>query len=89
MSMGEEALQLTPDGHADRAIQLGSLGYSLWARYWRFGDAVDLKKLTSMTEQAAVELTPDGHPNKPLWLNYLGHLSSTRYKHLRDAVDLE
>ena len=59
--MREGALQLTPDGHPDKALRLGSLGSPLWTRYQCFGD-VDLEKSMSRT----VHFTPDGHQHKGL-----------------------
>ena len=70
ISVTEDAVQFTPEGHPDRLVRLNNLGDSLSSRYERFGDVVDLERSISLTEDA-VQFTPDGHPNKPLRLNNL------------------
>jgi tetratricopeptide (TPR) repeat protein len=64
------ALDLTPEGHPDRAGRLQSLAASFTDRFRRLGDLKDLEA-AFQTNQEAVELTPFGHPDRAAQLQSL------------------
>jgi hypothetical protein len=72
VSVFEEAVRLTADGHPDKSSRLNNLGISLSRRFERLGDLSDMNKSVSVMEEA-VRLTADGHPDKPSRLNNLGN----------------
>jgi tetratricopeptide (TPR) repeat protein len=84
----EVIVQFASDDHPNKPSWLDDLSVSLWTRYARFGDRVNLEKSISMLEDA-VRLTPDGHPRKPSLLNKLGYFLSTCYQRFGNLVDLE
>jgi tetratricopeptide (TPR) repeat protein len=87
VSVQEDAVHLTPEGHPDKPLQLNNLGGSLMCRFEYLGDLGDLNKSVSVREDA-VHLTPQGHPDKPLLLNNLGGSLMHRFEHLGDLGDL-
>jgi hypothetical protein len=87
VSIREDAVHLTPDGHTDTPSILNNLGNSLLKRFERLGDLEDLNKSVSIREDA-VRLTPDGHPDKPLMLNNLGGSLLRRFERVGDLEDL-
>ncbi|KAJ6564551.1 CHAT domain-containing protein [Mycena capillaripes] len=86
VSMIEDAVQLSPDGHPGKPSILNNLGNSLLARFGRLGNLDDLNKSMLMGEDA-VYLTPDGHPDKPLRLNNLGNSLCRRFQQLGNLDD--
>jgi hypothetical protein len=87
VSMSEEAVRLTPDGHPDKPSFLNNLGNSLLRRFERLGDPSDMTKSVSVKEEA-VRLTPDGHPDKPSMLNSFGNSLLRRFQRLGDSGDM-
>ncbi|VDC07758.1 unnamed protein product [Peniophora sp. CBMAI 1063] len=71
----QSALQLVPDEHPDRALQLSNLSHSLQRRFESLGAINDLASVIEM-QLRAVELTPNGHPNLPIRLDSLGSIES-------------
>ncbi|THV02103.1 hypothetical protein K435DRAFT_571459, partial [Dendrothele bispora CBS 962.96] len=86
--VNRRAVDLTPDGHADKPGQLGGLGNALHCRFERLGEFKDIENAIHAMQQA-VDLTPDGHPNKAGWLNNLGNAFQNRFKHLGKLQDIE
>jgi hypothetical protein len=72
VSMLEDAIELTPDGHPDKPTLLNNLGNSLLGRFEFLGDFDDINTSVLMCEKA-VQMTPDSHPKKSSWLNNLGN----------------
>ncbi|KAJ7218392.1 TPR-like protein [Mycena pura] len=83
----QDAVHLTPDGHANKPLWLGNLGTALLAQFERLGDLNDLNKALSIQEDG-VRLTPNGHPDKQVWLNNLGNSLLARFERLGDLDDL-
>ena len=83
ISLREDALHLTPDGHPHKPLRLNNLDRSLSTRYERFGDVVDLERSISLREDA-VQFTPDGHPHKPSRLNNLAFSLLYRFQRSGD-----
>jgi tetratricopeptide (TPR) repeat protein len=77
----EDAVQFTPDGHADKPARLNNLGNSLLTRFERLGEMEDIEKAISSHENA-MQLTPDGHADKPCLLNNLGNSLLRRIERL-------
>jgi hypothetical protein len=88
VSVKEESVRLTPDGHPDKPLGLNHLGISLLRRFDRLGDPSDMNKSVSVIEEA-VRLTPDGHSDKPSMLNNLGSSLLRRFERLGDPSDIE
>lgn len=81
-------MELTADGHPDKAVRLLNLGGSEMLRYKHSGDLADLENATSNVA-LAVKLTRDDHPEMPLYLSNMSSCRETRYKDLRDLTELE
>jgi hypothetical protein len=88
VSVFEDAVQLTPDGHPHKPTRLNNLGNSLFHCFECLGDLSYLNTSISVNEDA-VQLTPDGHPNKPLRLNHLGRSLLGRFERLGDLSDMK
>jgi tetratricopeptide (TPR) repeat protein len=69
----EDALQLTPKDHIDRAGRLNNLGNSLEDRFLQTGDIGDLEAAIKC-QQEAVELTSPDYPDRAI---YLGNLANS------------
>jgi hypothetical protein len=84
----QQAVDLTPDGHADKPMYLNNLGISLLWQFERHGVVADLDK-SILVNQQAVDLTPDGHVNKPIYLNSLGISLLSRFERLGVVADVD
>ncbi len=71
IQVNQQAVTLTPDGHAGKPMYLSNLGITLQSRFERSGELEDLEQAIQVNQQA-VTLTPDGHAGKPMYLNNLG-----------------
>ncbi|KIJ43283.1 hypothetical protein M422DRAFT_253489 [Sphaerobolus stellatus SS14] len=76
-----QAVELTPDGDADKAQYLMKLGISYSSRFDRLGSPFDNYKGIA-AQQEALNLTPDDHPDKARYLNNLGNSFSSRLRGL-------
>ena len=81
----EDAVRLTPDGHADKPIRLSNLGISLLTRFECLGEIGDIERAISNL-QDAVELTPDGHADRPTRLSNLGLSMRARFERLGEMM---
>ncbi|KAJ7127713.1 hypothetical protein C8R44DRAFT_851098, partial [Mycena epipterygia] len=70
VSVMEDVVRLTPDGHLDKPSRLNHLSGALQRCFEHLGDLADLNKSILMGEDA-VHLTPEGHPDKPSRLSNL------------------
>jgi len=82
------AVEATPEGHHDRAVQLHHLGCHLRERCERNGNLQDLEDAIRHAK-AAVDAIPEGHSDRAGWLNNLGSYLSSRYERTGDLQDLE
>ncbi|KAF8198897.1 CHAT domain-containing protein, partial [Mycena galopus ATCC 62051] len=87
VSIQEDALELTPDSHPDKAGLLENHSYFLYHRFECLGNLEDLNLSVSQS-QDAIRLTPDGHPGKGSRLNRLAESAITRFERLGDLGDL-
>ncbi|KAJ7835224.1 CHAT domain-containing protein [Mycena leptocephala] len=87
VSIREDAVCLTPDGHPEKPSLLNNLGNSLLTWFEQLGDLEDLNKSVLSTEDA-VHLTPDGHPDKPSTLNNFGGSLFRRFERFGALDDL-
>jgi tetratricopeptide (TPR) repeat protein len=87
VSVQEDAVCRTPDGHPDKACRLNNLGVFLRVRFERLGDLRDLNESISTTKNS-LHLSPDEHPDKPARLNNLGNSLLARFERLGDLSDL-
>ncbi len=78
IQVNQQAVNLTPDGHADKPRRLNNLGGALQSRFKRSGEWEDLEQAIQLNQQA-VNLTPDGHADKPMYLNNLGGALQSRF----------
>jgi len=83
----QEALELRPPGHPDRAVALQNVAYSLVARFKRNGDPADLDAAIKY-DQEALELCPPGHPQRGSALRRLVPLFRRRFKDRGDVRDI-
>jgi predicted TPR repeat methyltransferase len=88
ISAYERAVNLTPDGHADKPVHLNCLGSSLLCRFQRSGDLVGVNMAISAHERA-VNLTPDEHADNPSHLNNLGKSFSSRFARSDNLIDID
>ncbi|THU99623.1 hypothetical protein K435DRAFT_855494 [Dendrothele bispora CBS 962.96] len=84
----QQAIGLTPDGHADKARLLSNLGNTLQGQFKLLGKLEDMENAICFNQQA-VDLTPDDHADKPEWLNSLGAAFKCRFEHFGELSDLE
>ncbi|THU78772.1 hypothetical protein K435DRAFT_811271 [Dendrothele bispora CBS 962.96] len=77
-----------PDGHADKAKHLTSLGSAFQSRFEHLGRLGDIENAILVNQQA-VDLTPDGHAGKAAQLSNLGHAFQSRFKRLGELRDIE
>ncbi|KAF5339265.1 hypothetical protein D9758_013310 [Tetrapyrgos nigripes] len=83
-----QAVDLTPDGHADRATMLNGLGIAFARRFEHLRELADIENAIRFKRQA-VDLTPDGHANKASWLSSLGVAFFCRFEHIGELGDIE
>ncbi|KZV73113.1 hypothetical protein PENSPDRAFT_319493 [Peniophora sp. CONT] len=82
------AVELTPDGHADKPAYYNNLGSSFRVRFERNGDMDDIEHSIA-AHLRAVELTPEGHADKPGHYNNLGSSFRVRFERNGDMDDIE
>ncbi|KAF8961807.1 CHAT domain-containing protein [Flammula alnicola] len=87
ISMQQEAVHLTPDGHANLPVLLNNLGNSYLSRFEHTGDLSDVSEAISLHEKA-VQLTPEGHANMPIRLHGLGNSFFRRFIYTGDLSDI-
>ena len=71
ITVGRQAVTLTPTDHPELGMYLSNLGIALQARFERRGAQVDLDEAITVGRQA-VTLTPTNHPNLGIYLSNLG-----------------
>ncbi|THU91120.1 hypothetical protein K435DRAFT_801509 [Dendrothele bispora CBS 962.96] len=86
--VNQQAVDLTPDGHADKARQLVNLGNAFQTRFEHLGGLRDIENAIIVTQEA-VDLTPDGHADKAASLSNLGAAFQHRFQHLGKLEDIE
>ncbi|KAJ7734181.1 CHAT domain-containing protein [Mycena maculata] len=84
----QEAVDLTPEDHPNRARQLQMLAASFIDRYDRFRKLKDLE-VALQGHQEAVKLTPVDHPDRASRLQHLAVSFTNRHWRLGDLQDLE
>ncbi|KAJ7760908.1 hypothetical protein DFH07DRAFT_771696 [Mycena maculata] len=84
----QEAVDLTPEDHLNRASQLHSLAASFIDRYWRLGDLQDLEAALQKHKDD-IDLTPVDHTERANRLHGLAMSYGTWYQRLGDMKDLE
>ncbi|KAE9406010.1 hypothetical protein BT96DRAFT_876203 [Gymnopus androsaceus JB14] len=84
----KQAVELTPDGHADKPGMLNNLGHAYQERFSHLGELSDMESAIVAMKQA-VELTPDGHPDKPSLLNSLVRGLQAQFGHLEDLSSID
>ncbi|KAK7435689.1 hypothetical protein VKT23_019522 [Stygiomarasmius scandens] len=84
----QKAVDLTPDGHADKPAMLINLGNAFQSQFSHLGDLNDIEIAIGIL-QKAVDLTPDGHAVKPRMLSNLGNAFQSQFSHLGDLNDIE
>ncbi|KAF6753675.1 CHAT domain-containing protein [Ephemerocybe angulata] len=76
--MLQQAVDITPDGHASKPGLLNNLGASLTHRFERTGQLSDIVGAISVQQQA-VARTPHGHADLPGYLSNLGNSFTCRF----------
>ncbi|KAF6750936.1 CHAT domain-containing protein [Ephemerocybe angulata] len=87
MTMLQDAVDLTPDGHADLPAYLNNLGNSFLSRFERTGELSNIADGISVQEKA-VDLTPHGHADLPRFLNNLGNSFLRRFERTGELSDI-
>jgi tetratricopeptide (TPR) repeat protein len=83
----QQALSLTPDGHASKSRRFNDVRAAYDTRYDRLERPEDLN-CAVFSAQKAVDLVADDHPDKINYLECLRGVLLTRSKHLQDVEDL-
>ncbi|KAF5338678.1 hypothetical protein D9758_018028 [Tetrapyrgos nigripes] len=84
----EEAIKLTPDGHADKASWLNTIGVAFLQRFEHLRELGDIGHAIQVMQQA-VDLTPDGHADKAAQLTNLGSALLHRFECFGELGDIE
>ncbi|KAJ7191957.1 CHAT domain-containing protein [Mycena pura] len=84
----QAVVDLTPEGHPDKAGRLQKLAVSIIHRYRRLGNLQDLEAALQYFQEA-VKLTPEDHSNKAGRLQSLAVSFTERYQRLGNLQDLE
>ncbi|KAJ7612640.1 CHAT domain-containing protein [Roridomyces roridus] len=87
VSVLDNVLHVTPDGHPDKASRLNNLGSSLIRRFQHLGSLEDLQRSVSVLEDA-VHLIAEGDPDKASMLSNLGSSLIARFQQLGSLEDL-
>jgi len=87
ISVNQQVVRLTPEGHPDRPIRVNNLVISLQYRFECIGDVSDLDEAI-LIQQRAVQLTPDGHLTMPMQLNNLGLSYQIRFGRTASPSDI-
>ena len=86
ISTHEQAVNLTPDDHANKPNCLTNLGNAIFFRFKCSGDLADSDRAIS-TQERAVNLTPNGHADKLGCLNNLGNSFLSHFNRSGDLAD--
>ena len=84
----QEALDMTPVHHPDRAGQLQELGARYSEKHQRLGVIADLETAIRRIQEA-FDITPIDHPHRASRLYNLGIGYSNRYERLGSTMDLD
>ncbi|KAE9398697.1 hypothetical protein BT96DRAFT_1020002 [Gymnopus androsaceus JB14] len=84
----EQAVKLTPEGHADKPERLNNLGAAFQLQFCHLGEPSDIASAI-LAHKQAVELTADDHADKPAMLNNLGTAFQSQFCHLGGQHDIE
>ncbi|VDC06459.1 unnamed protein product, partial [Peniophora sp. CBMAI 1063] len=84
----QRAVQLTSDGHPQKAPRLHNLSISLRRRFQSLGAVDDLRVAIEM-EEHAMELTPDDDPSMLASIDNLGSLRWLRFERFGELEDIE
>ncbi|KAF6759607.1 CHAT domain-containing protein [Ephemerocybe angulata] len=87
ISVLQNAVDLTPQGHTDLPVYHNNLGISFMRRSERTGQLADIADAISVL-QKAVDITPQGHANLPRCLNNLGHSFMRRFERTGELTDI-
>ncbi|KAF5331233.1 hypothetical protein D9611_013063 [Ephemerocybe angulata] len=87
ISFVRQAVDLTPQGHADLPSRLSNLGGMLCRRFERTGELADLADAITL-QQKGVKLTPRGHADLPAMLNNLGVSFTCRFERTGELSDI-
>jgi len=87
ISVDQQVVLLTPDGHPDKPRRMNNLGLSLQWLFECTGNVSCLEEAISF-HQRAVQLTPDGHEFMPVYLNNLGASFNARFERTGNLSDL-
>ncbi|KAF6750585.1 CHAT domain-containing protein [Ephemerocybe angulata] len=87
IAMHQQAVDLTPDGHADLPGRLSNLGNVFLSRFERTGELSDIVDAIS-AQQKAVDLASHGHPDLPGCLTNLGNAFQLRFKRTGELSDI-
>ncbi|KAF6765332.1 CHAT domain-containing protein [Ephemerocybe angulata] len=87
ISSVRQAVDLTPQGHANLPTRLSNLGGMLMRRFERMGELLDLAEAITV-QQNGVELTPQGHTDLPGQLNNLGNSFTCRFERTGELSDV-
>jgi len=87
ISIQQQAIQLTPNGHPDMLGRLNDLGISFQHRFQHTGDVSDISEAISV-QQRAVQLIPNGHAHMPGILSNLGNSFQCRFKRTGNVSDV-
>ncbi|KAE9406224.1 TPR-like protein [Gymnopus androsaceus JB14] len=88
VQLWRQAVELIPNGHADKPVLLTNLGYAYQLQFGHLGDLGDIENAIAALKQA-IELTPDGHARKPQQLCNLGSAYEAQFNHLGELNDIE
>ncbi|THU89246.1 hypothetical protein K435DRAFT_802872 [Dendrothele bispora CBS 962.96] len=86
--VNQQAVDLTPDGHAAKAVHLTNLGNAFSDRFNHLHEPRDIENAI-LVKQQAVDLAPDGHAAKAQLLTNLGNAFQSRFEHLGKLRDIE
>ncbi|THU77350.1 TPR-like protein [Dendrothele bispora CBS 962.96] len=86
--VSQQAVDLSPDGHAHKAALLNNLGSAFFRRFNHLGELRDVENAILVNQQA-VDLAPDGHADKAALLHNLGNALLGRFRHLGELEDIK
>ncbi|KAJ6560642.1 CHAT domain-containing protein [Mycena vulgaris] len=88
IEINQEALDLSPKDHPDRARRVQSIAVLFSYRYQRHGNVHDLEVAQERNEEV-VNLIPLGHPYRASALQNLAVSFADRYRKFKEPADLE
>ena len=87
ISLQQNAIDLTPVGHADMQGRLSNLGMSYARRFEHTGDLSDISKAISL-QQKAIDLIPAAHHDMARQLSDLAAVFSRRFERTGNLTDI-